>query len=97
MNTRLEIQGRLVVHRNGKIVRDDVRHAQTTDLDEAHRIAREIAAEGFAVWIYAVEPGSGTTPRYRRVDGPDPASPGRGRSGGPGARQGIDGSVGQSL
>lgn len=66
METRMEIQGRRRVrHRGG--VRDEVRHASTTSEGEAGEIAQRIAAEGFTVWIFRVEPGPGLVPRYRGI------------------------------
>lgn len=74
MDTRLEIQGRLHARRNGIVVRDDVRLAHADDLPEARRIAGALVANGFTVWIYAVERGSGTSPRYRGLATMSPAS-----------------------
>lgn len=77
VNAHFEIQGRLIEHRDGVRVRDDVRLARADTRDDAVRLADALRADGFTVWVYRVEPGCGTQPVYRTVDvlEPDP-SPG---------------------
>ncbi|GAA2536940.1 hypothetical protein [Pseudonocardia hydrocarbonoxydans] len=73
------IQARLVEWRGAVLVRDETRLGSATALDDAVRAARAHAADGFTVWIYEVDRGSGTQPAYTRVDvvRPDPPRPRR--------------------
>ncbi|MGH3566620.1 MAG: hypothetical protein ACRDRH_11435 [Pseudonocardia sp.] len=64
MSAHFEIQARLLERRDGTYVRDEVRLARANTLDNAVRSARTFTADGFTVWIYRVEPGSGMTPAY---------------------------------
>ncbi len=73
--TTYSVQGGFVERAHGVIVRDDVRHAGATTHDDAMRSARTFAADGFTVWIWAVAPGQGIMPCYRKVDTLQPARP----------------------
>jgi len=64
MSAHFEIQARLFECRDGACVRNEVRLARANILDDAVRSARTFTADGFTVWIYRVEPGSGMTPAY---------------------------------
>lgn len=50
--TAFHIQARLVRYDQGCVVRDDVRLADADDRDETFRIAADLVAEGFTVWIW---------------------------------------------
>lgn len=73
MTKKYEIQGRILERAGRKVVRDEVRLAVAETLDDAVRSAQAFVADGFTAWIFAVEPGSQTTPVYRLLDTLRPA------------------------
>lgn len=80
MTVHFEVQARLIEHRDGVRVRDEVRLTRADTRDDALQRARSLVADGFTVWVYRVQAGSGTRPIYRTVDvfGPErPLSPRR--------------------
>lgn len=62
------IQARLIERRGNVMVRDETRHDSATELSDAVRTARSLAADGFTVWIYEVHHDGGIRPRYVSVD-----------------------------
>lgn len=68
MIAHFEVQARLIEHRDGVRVRDEVRLARADTHDDAMRLAHSLVADGFTVWIYRVQRGSGSRPVYRTVD-----------------------------
>lgn len=68
MSAYFEVQARLIEHRDGVRVRDEVRLARADTHDDGVRLAHSLVADGFTVWIYRVQRGSGTRPVYRTID-----------------------------
>ena len=71
---RYEVQARRVRRRGHVVIADDTRRATTTILADAQRTARELAADGFTVWIYRVGDGDGIHPTYDSVETLPPAT-----------------------
>lgn len=63
MIPRYEIQGRLLERSDGRVIRDEVRHASSDSIEEAKRQAQTFTKAGFTVWIFEVRPG-GLSPQY---------------------------------
>ncbi len=60
MGRRYEIQGRRVERRgDGKIVRDHVRLARSTELDTAFELADAMVAAKFTTWVFEVNSQAG--------------------------------------
>ena len=68
MPTRFSVQGRVIVRRHGRIVRDEARTSEVSTLDEATRAARDLAAEGFTAWVFERRDGAGVAPVYTLVE-----------------------------
>ncbi len=85
MKPRFEIQGRLIERRDGVRIRDEVRRASAQSHEEAVRLAIALRADGFTVWIYRVEAGSGSEPVYRSVGMFEPQAGASGPSSTPGS------------
>ncbi|MGH3566294.1 MAG: hypothetical protein ACRDRH_09725 [Pseudonocardia sp.] len=87
---RYEIQARLLRRRDGVLMRDESRLGHADTLEQAMRTANTWVAEGFTVWIYRVEAGTGVRPVYRSVRTLTPTPPasrdGARGSGGGGSR-----------
>ena len=67
MTTRFVVQGRVVKWHSGRIVRDEVRSAETDTRDKALRTARGFAEQGLTVWIFQLRHGTGIAPVYQLV------------------------------
>jgi hypothetical protein len=68
MATRFSVQGRVIVRRHGRIVRDEARSSEVSTRAEASSAARDLAAEGFTAWVFELRDGAGVTPVYTLVE-----------------------------